>query len=255
MVLLFTFRGVNMSLTDNQKKLLQWIVKEVRAGHLKEDCIWYYSPTVNNHLWVNYNGFDSPPYVEFATFDILEEYGYIKWQQKSQHQYKGTLTGKAYEAVDSNFAEPNRSAIPHLIPLTEVEHLDSELWERVRFSVSAGGDNPKAWDTAIRNATVVLEDRMRKLGNIDNINQKATGNGIVNLIFGSNKSVQKDKLPSEELEAYRDLYSGTMKLFRNRYAHRFIDPKPEEGGAIIVFIDLLLKMLDDLNWETENENT
>jgi len=46
-----------------------------------------------------------------------------------------------------------------------------------------------------------------------------------------------------------------MKIFRNRYAHRFIDPKPEEGGAIIVFIDLLLKMLDDLDWETENENT
>ncbi|MFN9672682.1 MAG: hypothetical protein ACK552_08885, partial [Microcystis sp.] len=83
----------------------------------------------------------------------------------------------------------------------------------------------------------------------------ATGNGIVNLIFGSNKSLQNDQLPSEELEADREIYSGTMKLFRNRYAHRFIDPKPEEGGAIIVFIDLLLKMLDDLDWETENENT
>lgn len=254
MVLLFTFRGVNMSLTDNQKNLLRWIVKEVRAGNLKEDSIWYIR-TLTDYGWVDYKGSDSWPPVTFATFDILEEYGYIKWQQKSQNQYKGALTGKAYKAVDSNFDEPNRSAIRHLIPLTEVEHLDSELWERVRFSVSAGGDNPKAWDTAIRNATVVLEDRMRKLGNIDNINQKATGNGIVNLIFGSNKSLQKDKLPSEELEAYRDLYSGTMKLFRNRYAHRFIDPKPEEGGAIIVFIDLLLKMLDDLNWETENENT
>jgi hypothetical protein len=46
-----------------------------------------------------------------------------------------------------------------------------------------------------------------------------------------------------------------LKVFRNHYAHRLIDPKPEEGGAIIVFIDLLLKMLDDLDWETENENT
>jgi hypothetical protein len=243
-----------MSLTEKQKTILLNLVKEVRAGNLKEDSIWYIR-TLTDYGWVDYKGSDSWPPVTFATFDILEEYGYIKWQQKSQHQYKGTLTGKAYEAVDSNFAEPNRSAIRHLIPLTEVEHLDCELWERVRFSVSAGGDNPKAWDTAIRNVTVVLEDRMRKLGNIDNINQKATGNGIVNLIFGSNKSVQKDKLPSEELEAYRDLYSGTMKLFRNRYAHRFIDPKPEEGGEIIVFINLLLKMLDNLDWETENENT
>jgi hypothetical protein len=243
-----------MTLTEKQKNLLRWIVKEVRADHLPEDCIWYIT-TLTDCGWVDYKGSDSHPYVEFATFDILEEYGYIKWQQKSQHQYKGALTGKAYEAVDSNFAEPDRSAIPHLIPLTEVEHLDSELWERVRFSVSAGGDDPTAWDSAVRNATVVLEERLRQLGNIDTTDPKATGIDIVNRIFGSSKSVQKDKPSSGKLEGYRDLYSGILKVFRNHYAHRLIDPKPEEGGAIILFIDLLLKMLDDLDWETENENT
>ena len=108
MVLLIIFGGVNMSLTEKQKNLLRWIVKEVRADHLKEDSIWYYCPTVNSHLWVDYNGFDITPYVEFATFDILEEYDYVKWQKKDSKsvQYKGALTGKAYEAVDSNFAEP-----------------------------------------------------------------------------------------------------------------------------------------------------
>ncbi len=245
-----------MTLTEKQKNLLRWIVKGVRAGYFPaEDNILWGCQVFGGPSWPNYTGSDSCPEVEFTELAILQDHRYIKWQGIASDEYKGALTQKAYEAVDSNFDEPDRSAIPHLIPLTEVEHLDSELWERVRFSVSAGGDNPKAWDTAIRNATVVLEDRMRKLGNIDNINQKATGNGIVNLIFGSNKSLQKDKLPSEELEAYRDLYSGTMKLFRNRYAHRFIDPKPEEGGEIIVFINLLLKMLDNLDWETENENT
>ncbi len=159
------------------------------------------------------------------------------------------------EAVDSNFDEPDRSAIRHLIPLTEVEHLDSKLWERVRISLSAGGDDPTAWDSAVRNATVVLEERLRQLGNIDTTDPKATGIDIVNRIFGSSKSVQKDKPSSGKLEGYRDLYSGILKVFRNHYAHRLIDPKPEEGGAIIVFIDLLLKMLDDLDWETENENT
>ena len=32
----------------------------------------------------------------------------------------------------------------------------------------------------------------------------------------------------------------------NRYGHWFIDPDPEDGGAIIVFVNLLLKMLEDL---------
>jgi hypothetical protein len=254
MVLLIIFGGVNMTLTENQKNLLRWIVKEVRAGNLKEDSIWYIT-TLTDCGWVDYKGSDSWPPVTFSTFDILEKYDYVIWQQKSQNQYKGALTGKAYEAVDSNFDEPDRSAIRHLIPLTEVEHLDSKLWERVRISLSAGGDDPTAWDSAVRNATVVLEERLRQLGNIDNTNQKATGKDIVNLIFGSSKSVQKDKLSSEKLEGYRDLYSGIVKVFRNHYAHRLIDPKPEEGGEIIVFINLLLKMLDNLDWETENENT
>lgn len=108
MVLLIIFGGVNMTLTENQKNLLRWIVKEVRAGNLKEDSIWYIR-TLTDYGWFDYKGSDSWPPVTFATFDILEEYGYIKWQQKSQNQYKGTLTGKAYEAVDSNFAEPDTS--------------------------------------------------------------------------------------------------------------------------------------------------
>ena len=94
-----------MSLTENQKNLLRWIVKEVRAGNLKEDSIWYIT-TLTDCGWVDYKGSDSWPPVKFSTFDILEKYDYVIWQQKSQNQYKGALTGKAYEAVDSNFAEP-----------------------------------------------------------------------------------------------------------------------------------------------------
>jgi hypothetical protein len=42
------------------------------------------------------------------------------------------------------------------------------------------------------------------------------------------------------------LYAGVVGAFRNRYAHRLIDPLPEDGGAFIVFVNLLLKMLEDL---------
>ena len=65
--------------------------------------------------------------------------------------------------------DPDLSAISYLIPLTEVKHLDSELWDRYRFSLSAGGDDPKAWDKAVRTATVVLEESLRKLGKTEAI--------------------------------------------------------------------------------------
>lgn len=152
------------------------------------------------------------------------------------------------QAVDFDFGNPDLSAIPHLIPLTEVKHLDPELWERCRFSLSAGGDDPKAWDKAVRTATVVLEERLRKLGKTAAINPDATGEGIVNIIFGKS-SVLSGKLDDKQREAYRNLYAGMMSVFRNRYAHRIIDPSPEVGGAIIAFIDLLLKTLDDIDWD------
>lgn len=157
------------------------------------------------------------------------------------------------KAADSDFGNPDLSAISHLIPLTEVKHLDPELWERCRFSLSAGGDDPKAWDKAVRTATVVLEERLRKLGKTETINRDATGEGIVNIIFAGKNPVLNGKLDDKQLKAYRDLYAGMMAVFRNPYAHRIIDPSPEVGGAIIVFIDLLLKMLDDIDWNSSED--
>jgi hypothetical protein len=156
------------------------------------------------------------------------------------------------KATGSDLGDPDLSAIPHLIPLTEVKHLDPELWERCRFSLSSGGDDPKAWDKAVRTATVVLEERLRKLGKTEAINPDATGEGIVNMVFGKN-SVLSGKLDDRQREAYRNLYAGMMSVFRNRYAHRIVDPSPEVGGAIIAFIDLLLKTLDDIDWPGESE--
>jgi len=138
-----------------------------------------------------------------------------------------------------------------LIPLAEVDHLDTELWERCRLSLSAGGTDPKAWDKAVRVATVVLEERLRKLGKTETSNPDATGEGIVNIIFGSKNSVLGGKLEDKKLKAYRDLYAGMMSVFRNSYAHRIVDPSPDEGGAVIVFIDLLLKMLEDIEWDAD----
>lgn len=142
------------------------------------------------------------------------------------------------------------SAIPHLVPFAQVKHLDPELWERCRLSLSSGGDDPKAWDKAVRTATVILEERLRKLGNTESTNRDATGESLVNLIFSDNSRVLAGKLGEKQRKAYRNLYAGMMAVFRNPYAHRIIDPSPEVGGAIIVFIDLLLKTLHEIGGDS-----
>jgi hypothetical protein len=242
-----------LNLTETQKSLLQWLVEQVRAEMLNEEEIWFTWTSEGTGL-LGYQG--NVPDVKTTTLDALQSNGCLSCDRSHQHQYKCVLTSKAYEAVDSNCGVPNLSAISYLIPLTEVKHLDPELWERCRFSLSAGGDDPKAWDKAVRTATVVLEERLRKLGKTEGINADATGEAIVNIIFAGKNPVLSGKLDNGQLRAYRDLYAGMMAVFRNPYAHRTIDPSPEVGGAIIAFIDLLLKTLNDIDWDVgHNDET
>ncbi|NEQ86880.1 MAG: hypothetical protein F6K26_44605 [Moorea sp. SIO2I5] len=229
-----------LNLNETQKKLLQWLVEKVRAKKLNEE-IWF-TWSFSGTIIVGYQG--KVPEVNRITLHALKNSGCLLCERRRKDEYKCALTRKAYEAVDSNFDAPNLSAIP-----PELKHLDSELLERCHFSLSAGGDDPKAWDKAVRTATVVLEERLIKLGKTDSINPDATGESIVNIIFAGNNPVLDGKLDDSKLKAYRNLYAGMMGVFRNPYAHRFIDPSPEVGGAIIAFIDVLLKQLNDIDWD------
>jgi hypothetical protein len=236
-----------INLTETQKDLLRWLVSKVRAGMLNEEEVRFNSSQGGLSL----DGYDEKdaPQLKETTLDALQDSGCLSFDKSRRRPYVCALTARAYEAVDSNFDAPDLSAVSHLIPLTEIKHLDPELWERCQFSLSTGGSDPKAWDKAVRTATVVLEERLRKLGKTEAINPEATGEGIVNLIFAGKNPVLSGKLDDTKLKAYRDLYAGMMSVFRNPYAHRFADPSPEVGGAIIVFIDLLLKTLSDMDWD------
>ncbi len=238
----------SLNLTETQKNLLQWLVEQVRTGILDEEDISFSWSVLGTYDVVNYQG--KIPEIKKENIDALYSCGLLVCDKGKSltSVYKCALTSRAYEAVDSDFGSPNFSTIPWLISLAEVQHFDSELWDRCRLSLSTGGDNPKAWDKAVRTATVVLEERLRKLGKTEAINPDATGENIVNMVFGKN-SILNGKLSDKQRETYRNLYSGMMGVFRNSYAHRIIDPSPETGGAIIAFIDLLLKMLDDIDWD------
>ena len=82
------------------------------------------------------------------------------------------------------------------------------------------------------------------MGSITDPNR--TGRDLVNDVFGDRGTLtSKFPIQSERI-GYRELYSGIVGAFRNPSAHRFIDPLPEEGGAFIVFVNLLLKKLEEL---------
>ncbi|MDJ0621054.1 MAG: TIGR02391 family protein [Calothrix sp. MO_192.B10] len=231
-----------LNLTETQKSLLQWLVEKVRAGMLNEEEIWFAWSFEGTSL-VNYQG-DDVPEVKTTTLDALQDSGCLSCDRSRQHQYKCALTSKAYEAVDSNFDAPDTSFIEYLTPLTGMDKFDEQIKTRCLPLLASGGSDSVLWDSVVRTAGVILEERLRDVGAISDPNQ--TGQGLVNEVFKKNGTLASKFTVDSERQGYRDLYAGIVGSFRNPYAHRLIDPNPEDGGAFLGFVNLLLKKLEAL---------
>jgi hypothetical protein len=247
------------NLTSSQKELLRWLVQASRSGRLPEDfsILWVSGGTVI----AGFKGEtkDTPKITQgaldaLAANDLLLCHSSLRTStatsksgirvSQSEQSRRCTLTGKAFEAVDADFNAPDISFVRHLTPLADIVSLDPEVKQRCLPILGAGSSDPKLWDSAVRTAGVILENRLRDVGGIGDPNR--IGRDLVNDIFGHAGSLAAKFTADSERSGYRDIYAGIVGVFRNPYAHRLIDPSPEDGGAFIVFVNLLLKMLEDL---------
>ncbi|WP_103670311.1 TIGR02391 family protein [Pseudanabaena sp. BC1403] len=254
------------NLTDNQKKVAKWLVKNVKDENLNEEfrIQWAIIPTegVYQFLILNYKGTEQELKdigITKGSLNALATNKLLLYQTNrathnstSEDAYRllipetwyCTLTGNIYTAVDNDFNTPDTSFINYLNPLANPSDFDEALTKRCFPILATGGSDPKLWDSAVRTAGVILEERLRDVGNISDPNQ--TGQSLVSKVFGKNGTLEsKFSVPSEQ-SGYRDLYAGIVGAFRNPSAHRLVDPSPDEGGAFIVFVNLLLKKLEDL---------
>ena len=152
------------------------------------------------------------------------------------------------------------------IPCLQIEHQISGLRHRHTRSGAdhygcddggaipnaAGGEDPRAWDTTVKAVLVTLESRMRDILGPDE--ESSTASQVVNQLFAKG-GLWFEMLGPKKAQAHRDLFAGIVGLFRNHYLHRLEDPAPADGGAIIQFVSLLLKMLDDLERDAGTERS
>lgn len=242
------------NLTDNQKAILRWIVQQIRDGQLSEEFFIAWLGSGRPRI-LGYSGEadkDTLAMMGPGMFDVLASndlvlctirYGETGYEDGR----RCTVTGKAFEAVDSDFDTPDTSFVRHLTPLADVTNLDTEIKQRCLPILGAGGIDPKMWDSVVRTAGVILEERLRDVGNI--ADRSRVGRELVNDVFGQSGTLAAHFSQDAERQGYRDMYAGMVGVFRNPYAHRLVDPTPEDGGSFVVFINLLLKMLEDLRDE------
>jgi uncharacterized protein (TIGR02391 family) len=114
---------------------------------------------------------------------------------------------------------------------------DQELRQRCVDLLEASGN----YDRVIREACVVLEDRVRTEANLDNniygakLMVQAFGQNAPRLIFSNENSEQQGAM---------NIYHGIMGFFRNAAGHRVVpDFSQEDALRFVAFIDLLLDMV------------
>src|SRR5215207_1789848 len=113
--------------------------------------------------------------------------------------------------------------------------LDDELLRRCGHLLHIG-----AFDEAVRNAFVLLEERLRVAVNQEGM----TGTSLANSAFKADGPLAKQLSHNlSEREGLRELYSGAFKLFRNPTAHGVVGYDSVEGKSIIGLVNLLLKIL------------
>lgn len=248
------------NLTEDHKNILRWIVQENRSGNLPDEFMVQWISGMGAIF--EYSGGEHPE-MSRGTLDVLDRAGLllsdISYETKSsisgskrskvthssrERSRRCVLTAEAYRAVDSDFDAPDTGFVKHLTPLADVTNLDVELKQRCLPPLGTGSADPMMWDIAVRMAGVILEERLRDVGGITDAGR--VGRGLVDDVFGKSGTLADKFLLDAERQGHRDLYAGVVGAFRNKYAHRLVDPAPEDGGAFIVFTNLLLKMLDDL---------
>lgn len=236
-------------LTEQAKKSLIQIIELIQVGKIDEEFfiygyrqIYLYSPRIDRGIKFK---------ASKSALDALEKEGLITNTGESEDdgwfswtKYKYQLNCQAYKAVKSNFDDLDTPFIKNTILLADASNLDNELKQRCLSILSAGSSDSTLWDSAVRTAGVILEERLRTKGEINDSN--LTGRTLVNKIFTDNGILASKFDNDSKRQGYRELYAGIMGTFRNPSAHRLIDPTPEEGGAFIIFVDLLLKKLDSL---------
>jgi Protein of unknown function (Hypoth_ymh) len=234
-------------LTASQKTVVSALVQLVRSGDLSETFSVCRDSSRMGMLVLR----QGKPVHRFEetqpqTFEALSRAGMliVEVLEARFGLLNCTITDEAYAAVDSDFDSPDVSFVQHLSLVPDLAHLDTKLRDRCLPILTGGAADRAVWDSAVRTAGVVLEDRLHDVGGITD--PSVIGQELVNRVFGASGTLASKFSVAAERQGYRDLFAGVVGVFRNPSAHRFIDPTPEEGGATLVFVNLLLKKLEAL---------
>ncbi|MBU0495126.1 MAG: TIGR02391 family protein [Chloroflexi bacterium] len=158
---------------------------------------------------------------------IAEDYE-REWQEKLQG-YERRI-----EVLEQENKELRQELELRLAPLGEISD------ETLRSRLARLGSAPL--DTVIREAGVVLEDRLRTVGKADST---LHGTQLVDAVLNPETGTLRFSSHRGEQDGVRMLYRGAMQFARNPPMHRLIEYPEDTARLFIRLIDALLQLLSD----------
>ncbi len=122
-----------------------------------------------------------------------------------------------------------------------VSVLDEITDEVLKERLSKLGSAPS--DTVIREAGVVLEDRLRRAGGVDST---LIGVKLVDAVLAPETGMLIFSTHRGEQEGVRMLYRGAMQFIRNPPMHKLIEYPESTARLFVRLIDSLLRLLSEL---------
>lgn len=119
--------------------------------------------------------------------------------------------------------------------------LDEVTDEVLRKRLSQLGSPPL--DTLIREAGVVLEDRLRRAGGVDKV---LHGVALVDAVLNKHKGRLIFSAHPGEQEGVMMLYRGAMQFVRNPPMHRLVQYSESAARLLLRLVDALLGLLSEL---------
>jgi hypothetical protein len=160
---------------------------------------------------------------------------YEEEQDKERKEYEDRIT--TLEAEVTALSERDF----HSLPLDRFV-ADHQLRQRL----SRLGDSPPL-DTVIREAGVVLENRIKTIGEAP----RAYGSRMIeNLMDPKNGSLIFSDHPNEQ-RGVMNLYLGALQFIRNPPMHKLIEYPEHTARILIKLVDALLQLLEEANPKKE----
>jgi Protein of unknown function (Hypoth_ymh) len=133
---------------------------------------------------------------------------------------------------------PKASSASQVRALTEYLLSDDELRGRCGDLLA----RPKHLDRVLREATTLLENRIRQLSGLGGLNPEALVNRALNADLS--QAVLQVSAEANEQAGFHSICRGMVLAFRHR-AHHQLDDKvtPEQALRICAFVDALLDIL------------